>query len=73
MEPITFFFQAGWIVAGYSYFLVNKADYSDQGLRETLDKNYVDRKFRKHGVDLAHIDLLKKQISEIQDQINRIR
>ena len=72
MEPITYLVGSAWLIAGYTYFLVNKQEYQNVGLRELIDAKQYRRIVKKQGIDLTRVEVLRKNISEIQDQINRL-
>ena len=72
MEPITYLVGSAWLVVGYTYFMINKQEYAEKGLRELIDAKQFRRIVKKQGIDLRRVELLKKNISEIQDQINRL-
>lgn len=72
MEPLTYLVGSGWLIAGYSYFLVNKTEYHEKGLRDLIEAKQFRRIVKKQKIDLGRIDMLKKSKSDLQLHINRL-
>jgi hypothetical protein len=62
MEPVSYMVGLSWSVAGYSYFLYNKSDFSERGLRDVIHTDIRETMIERQLIDLNRVRILEKRI-----------
>ncbi|XP_055385258.1 calcium uniporter protein, mitochondrial isoform X2 [Condylostylus longicornis] len=73
MEPVTYFVTYGTAMAAYAYFCITKQEYQYSDVRDRQFLLTIHKRAEKQQFDIDKYNSLKRQISEIEYDLRRLR
>jgi hypothetical protein len=73
MEPVSYMVGLSWSVAGYSFFLYNKTDFSERGLRDVIRNDIREIMIDRERLNVQRAQILHKRIRQLKDFMHEIR
>lgn len=72
VEPMTFMFQAFWLMIGSTVYLRHKIDFSYDGAFDFFKQREVEKLIAQSNFDVHKRDFLESYISEIDAMVKRL-
>ena len=69
MEPFTYMVGMSWSLLGFIFFMRHKEEFQVKSYREMLIEAKYNKLVKKHKIDLSKIELLRKNIVMIEQQL----
>lgn len=73
MEPVTYFVTYGTAMAAYAYFVLTKQEYVLPDVKDRQHLIVLHKRARKVGLDLGRYNALKDNVSQLEDDLRRLR
>ena len=73
MEPITYFYSTGMVMAGGLFYMLFRRENNYDDLRTILHNRYVRKRIVKLNFDEEHYENMKERISDLETNLKLLR